>query len=263
MAKRSDSELIIFEGGLGSQLLALIRLLNLKHYGHKASTDTSYFYPKEDDFRTVQRPWRLDRYGYPISKIEAFHDSRVLPTLRSIAGKEKSNWEFARQILSSRFPLNETALENLLDSIGLSIKEEFSVVHLRRGDYLIDSSRVITDSEVTTFLKRFPNLLTKNLIFLSDSTLKIQHDKNLKSALAQHGISVFTIEGTNFDEITIHDLMRRAKFLLCSNSTFSFSAAVLADKDSVAVAPINFFADPEMYAVNANFRSAGNFFILD
>lgn len=53
MSKRFDGQLIVFEGGLGSQLLALIQLLKLDHYGHKAFVDTSYFYPKEDDFRTV------------------------------------------------------------------------------------------------------------------------------------------------------------------------------------------------------------------
>lgn len=186
----------------------------------------------------------------------------MLPTFRSIAGKEKSNWEFARQVLSVRFPVDQISLEGLLNSIGISTQEEFSVVHLRKGDYLIDSSRVISDSEDATFLKRFPKLLSKNVIFLSDSPLEIQRDRKLNSLLTQNSITIFTIEGTDFDDIIIHDLMRRTKFLLCSNSTFSFSAAVLADEDSVDVAPIDFFADPEMNEVNANFRSAGNFLFL-
>jgi hypothetical protein len=71
------------------------------------------------------------------------------------------------------------------------------------------------------------------------------------------------ISGTLLDECVVHDLMRMADFLVCSNSTFSFSAALLAKESATSIAPIDFFDPQTMQSVNEKFRSAGNFFILD
>jgi hypothetical protein len=253
---------IVFEGGLGSQLLPLIESLNLKSQGIAFDVSVDYFYPAEISKNMVQRPWKLDRYGFPIEDVYKLGISNSTP---SIFRRHKALTfnQYARQIAPELIPIAEQVLQTFLKSYKLNIGSDFSVVHLRRGDYLNVSSRVISDEEVAHALVNVEKMLDADVFIVSDSKITLKKNSVFKDLLENSQRRFHFVEGTKIDELTVHDLMRTANFLVCSNSTFSFSAALLAKKNARAIAPIDFFDPETMETVNKRFRSAGNFFILD
>ena len=76
-------------------------------------------------------------------------------------------------------------------------------------------------------------------------------------------VQVIFLEGGNFDECDLHDLMREADILIASNSTFSFTAALLGKQGMKSLVPNVFYGDAELEEINAGVRSAGTFFLLN
>jgi hypothetical protein len=253
---------IIFEGGLGSQLLPLIEALKMHSEGNRFETDYSYFFTGEISKSRVQRPWRLDRYGFDFEAIAQLGSQRK----RIIATKNRSTqslWSYAKSHASKQIPISREKLQEFLALYGLDLTSNFSAVHIRRGDYLKVSSKVISDDEVAQILTSVSRLLDREIFIISDSKITLQSHREFKKLQKTNKFNFHFISGTSVDECTIHDLMRMANFLVCSNSTFSFSAAVLSKQFATSIAPIDFFDPQTMQVVNEKFRSAGNFFILN
>ena len=231
-------------GGLGSQLLGMMEGLTRRKLGQKVSIDTSYFSPQHDhltqhDLDVVHRAWELDRYGlFP----ENFDMSR--PPLRQPPDPHDSrrySGELVRKIWnedwSDVFPI-AAETEQALTEIGLKTSDDFASVHIRRGDYLAVSSRVLSIDETLLMVGALKDCLPRTVIFFSDSDFSDQDKQSV------HGSCLSSdIHFANFNDIhVVHGIMRKSRVLVCANSTFSWSAGILNTVPGATVlAPQHFF----------------------
>ena len=260
---KHPKETVIFEGGLGSQLLPLLRALKLHNERTEFDVSLDYFTSDVRDSNMVMRPWRLDRYGYDTNQILELRFKNGQRKFPKVESKETTEWEFGRLFGGRLVPVDTNSVYSLLLANSINPNEPYTVIHLRRGDYLKVSSRVVADAEFAEIIYKLRNQLTDQVIFISDSKISIRKNPKIKELIKHSGFKFFFIQGLDYDEIAIHNLMRCANVLICSNSTFSFSAAILSHPDSVCFAPIDFFDPATMEQTNKKFRSAGNFFLLN
>lgn len=136
----------------------------------------------------------------------------------------------------------------------------FGAIHIRKGDYLRVSSRVITVSENAAILTKLQNQLPKELFVFSDTALS-ESEKEVVKVAAPHSNTHFLSED-DLEGGTVHDLMRLSSVLITANSTFSLSAGILASKETVVYSPLLFFGGKDDYLKSRIFNQAGDYFVL-
>ena len=260
---KHPNETVIFEGGLGSQLLPLLRALKLHNERTEFNVSFDYFTSDLSDSNMVIRPWRLDQYGYDMNEIFKLRSKNGRRKFPKVDSRATNDWGFGRAYGTQLVPVDSDSVTSLLLANSINPNEPYTVIHLRRGDYLKVSSRVVADSEFAEIIYKLRNQITDQVVFVSDSKISIKKNPKLKELMKHSRFKFYFIQGLDYDEIAIHNLMRCANILICSNSTFSFSAAILSHPDSISFAPIDFFDPTTMEQTNKKFRSAGNFFLLD
>lgn len=264
--KRVEKDIIYIEGGLGSQILGTLEFINTRK-----TVDVSYF--TSPPRATTNGPdiwkWELNRYGIELS----FFKDRV---------REKPyKWQYALkpQIVNSKlstsreyanpwsigmggidlFPIDKTATSEILSSYGIE-GNNFGAIHIRKGDYLRVSSRIIGIDENAAILTKLQNQLPEEMLVFSDTALNELEMEVLKVA-APHSNIRFLSEN-DLEGGTVHDLMRLSKVLITANSTFSLSAGVLASKETVVYSPLLFFGGKDDYLKSRIFNQAGDYFVL-
>lgn len=262
---RVEENMIYLEGGLGSQILGTLEFINTNK-----TIDISYFTnpPQVVDSGPDVWKWELSRYGIELS----FFQDRVRKTpynwyyaLKpriqdlnlSTSGKYANPWIIGSG--AELFPINRTATSKILLSYGIE-ENRFSAIHIRKGDYLRVSSRVVGVDENAAILTKLQNQLPKKLLVFSDTPLHTAEIELLKVA-APHLNMVFLSED-DLGSGTVHDLMRTSKALITANSTFSFSAGILASKETVVYSPLMFFGGEDDYLKSRIFNQAGDYFIM-
>jgi hypothetical protein len=263
LASKRRRETIVFEGGLGSQLLPLLHALNLHSQRIEFDVKLDYFTSDLSASNMVIRPWRLDRYGFTIDEISKIGLKNSRRKFGSLKSNVLSDFDFGRKFGSQLLPVNVSDVSAFLLEKAINPSTPYSVVHLRRGDYLKVSSRVISDLEMSEIIFKLKSFLHKTVIVISDSKIGLKQNSKFKNFMKTTDAKFVFVEGLKYDEVVLHDVMRNASLLICSNSTFSFSAAILGRQEMVSFAPIDFFDPKTMETVNQTFRSAGNFFLLD
>jgi hypothetical protein len=258
-----SKETIVFEGGLGSQLLPLLHALKLHNDKIEFDVNCDYFYPDAKTSNMVQRPWRLDRYGLSIDRIAELGSKKEPRIFKRLNSRGMTDWDFGRAFGRDLLTLNYTGVQSLLTEHSVNPDKPYSVIHLRRGDYLKVSSRVVSDDEVSDIAFKLRYILHDTVIVISDSKINLKRNPKFKKLIMTSKSRFVFIEGLDYDECLLHDVMRNSSLLICSNSTFSFSAAILGGSELIAFAPIDFFDPESMALVNQRFRSAGNFFLLE
>ncbi len=262
---------VVFEGGLGSQILPFLEANWLKHNGEPFSVNLSYFdvNKKISMNKGGADHWsfKLDRYGYPIPSLEKFG---IGDDLQQDVRNERNFdlwtsefWEFSRKYGPELLPVDQDAYLVFKASMGLGPKSKYSVVHVRRGDYLRVASRIVSDQEWLRALRAIISQVEEFLVISSDSKLPIETKRQVTRIAAVSQVEVIFLEGGNFDECDLHDLMREADILIASNSTFSFTAALLGKQGMKSLVPNVFYGDAELEEINAGVRSAGTFFLLN
>lgn len=255
-----DKSLVVFEGGLGSQILSYFELLSLEESGIRPRVNLDYFLNQSNgqsnttttgsgdgkrvcavEGGSINRPWALDLYGIKlseISKLEMTSLKRKIPTNFIKKVKPKYYEQFLKMNLKETFKVQDIKLNNFLTSKGVG--SEYYAVHLRRGDYLEVASRIVSDEEVFEILSRIlPNFKTAPVLIISDS----QIDSGLVNKVRRiNNQSVISVDPTEADMYLSHDLLRNARVLITSNSTFSLSAALLARDDQLAFLPTQFYS---------------------
>jgi hypothetical protein len=257
--------MIYLEGGLGSQILGTLEFMSTNK-----SIDISYFThpPQEVDAGPDVWKWELSRYGIELS----FFQDR--------ARKNPYNWKYSLkpQIqdlnLSSSgmyanpwiigkgnhlFPLDKVATSKILSTHGIE-ENRFGAIHIRKGDYLRVSSRVIGINENAAILTKLQTQLPKEIFVFSDTPLAATEKEVLKIA-APHLNLIFLSED-DLGSGTVHDLMRISKVLITANSTFSFSAGILASKDTLVYGPLLFFGGKDDYLKSRIFNQSGDYFLM-
>lgn len=262
---RVDDDVIYLEGGLGSQILGTLEFVSTDK-----AIDVSYFTspPEATADGPDIWPWELSRYGIELS----FFKDRVR--------KRPYKWQFALrpQIYGGNlstsseyeipwkidvgmelFPINEAETSKALSRYGID-HDDFGAIHIRRGDYLRVSSRVISIEENIRILRRLKNWLPRYIFVFSDTTLKKEEMEEIRAS-APSTKMIFLSEN-ELENGTVHDLMRLSKVLIASNSTFSYSAGLLAREDATVYSPLIFFGGKEDYLKSRIFNQAGDYFLL-
>lgn len=241
---KSDENLptiVVFAGGMGTQIIQAAVYLSLSNSGHSVYADLSYF----DTEAKMADPgnagqlthwfWQLDHFGLPRSKFQQPDNNigranilRDGPKMMELGLKALSIPE-----VKARFggPTNKVSIE------GRDLPENFICIHIRRGDYVNVASHLISDAEFIGLMDKFSGLV-KNAVFLSDSPInqifRDQVDPLFQSALFLD----------NIDPYLSHQIMRQARMLICSNSTFSLTAALLNPK-ALIIVPKKWFSEKD------------------
>jgi len=125
---------------------------------------------------------------------------------------------------------SSTTIHSIISTLQ---NEPFICIHMRRGDYLNVASHVVNDDDFINIACNFSHLLNK-IIVLSDS--KIQ--TNITNYIELKYKNSHFLD--SIDAFSAHCIMRQASILICSNSQFSLSAALL-NKKALIVVPSQWF----------------------
>jgi len=262
---------IVFEGGLGSQLLPLLEKCYLDSRGIPFVVDTSYFNIDSKMTRTRggadQRSFKLDFYGISLDSL-LVGSTRITPELQVSQNRnfdlwDSDFWGFSSELATNLLPVDLELLGAFKRSIGIEAGQQYSVVHVRRGDYLRVASHIVSDSMWLGILEKVKSLTSDNLIISSDSKIPEKTKNEVKKITSDKSMQIIYLEGDEIDECALHDLMRSANLLIASNSTFSFSAAILSNPETFCVIPSIFYGDQGLEEINRGIRAAGDFFILN
>jgi hypothetical protein len=256
-------QIVKIEGGLGSQILNSLEYFcrEITSPNAKLWMDKTYFTDKTGAGLSGIWPYQLTRYGINLSD---FNDAPDLPRfiISRISRQDwvtPQIWNFIRKEFSPKFSLDSETVGKRLSE--LDIRSEFGVVHIRRGDYVYASSKIMSYQENYELLLNLKNLslIPNDLIITSDSFVPTEYRK-LYSNL---GVRLHFLDDQRIDGGEMHDIMRSSQLLITSNSTYSFSAGILAQPKCLVISPMDFFSESSSrnQSLNKAFRSASNFVI--
>ena len=231
----------------------------LKKEGKSVSLDTSYFedYPRvmNSDW-LVHRAWQLGKFGHEIQNQNLGKGKRLRDLdFFQLYGKYYPDIFSDSGFLSELYPIDQNRVERSTTRLGLSIPElETSIVmHIRQGDYVAVSSLLLHEEYYLEALKQIEELTEGDLellIVVSDEAVSVDRFPRLVSALESDNGKMKVIAGG--DALDVHNVMRKSGALICSNSTFSFSAAMLRGGYNCAY-PSRFY-NGETSALNQIFK---------
>jgi hypothetical protein len=160
--------------------------------------------------------------------------------------------------LREKLPIDEKSTRQFC--LKYNIISEYYAIHLRRGDFLTAASLTVSDEEVLALVNRiFVNFIKAPIIIFSDSKIDDNWHKTFKAL----GFDLIILcEPNNTDQFLTHDLMRNAKILVTSNSTFSLSASLLSRKDQITITPMNFYSGFRDEPANRLINQLSNFSII-
>jgi Glycosyl transferase family 11 len=231
---------IVFAGGMGTQILQAATYFYYKKQGLKVFADVSYFdrplsLAKEGQIGQLTHwHWQLDQYG--LQK----HTFDISPGFKK--GEADVIVDGQRMLEIGLSALVDPEINDKFPSVGvpnlsnLNVDEySYVCIHIRRGDYVNVASHLIDDEIFLNILKKFSQL-TGALVVLSDSQINADFKEKV-SFLFQRALFLDQI-----DAVESHEIMRFSRVLICSNSTFSLTAAML-NKQALIVLPKQWYGD--------------------
>ena len=263
IARMTSDKVVYIEGGLGSQILGMIVYMLRRQEDVRVCADVSYFFPPRSnpvDSGTVTLwPWELSRYGFSLHDVDFLSNRRrrLRPTydLQAEIGGRYLRKASTHDLVKSFPPVPETT--PLLTELGL-LGRPYAAVHVRRGDYLRASSRIVTITESLRLLAHMGPLLPRDLVLVCDESFSESDHELIEKHMGD--VSVHHLEGG--DPHIAHGVLRRASLLVTSNSTFSFSAALLrSHQDGLVFSPAHFFS-PSPSPVNSFYQAPAEWMIL-
>jgi hypothetical protein len=261
---RVEENMIYIEGGLGSQILGTLEFVNTNKL-----VDVSYFTnpPQAEDGGPDVWKWQLSRYGIELNyfqnrlrktpyKWQYFLKPQIQDLNLSTSGNLTNPWSIGGRDL---FPVDKETTSKLLSNYGIE-ENSFGAVHIRKGDYLRVASRVISIEQNVAILNKLQAQLPKEMFVFSDTPLEPKEMEALKAA-ARVSKMIFLSED-DLGSGTVHDLMRSSQVLITANSTFSFSAGILASNETVVYCPMLFFGGQDDYLKSRIFNQTGDYFVM-
>ena len=245
IVKQSDS--ISIEGGLGSQILTYIQFHEKLLSNPKIKCNLEYFdIPEAKKTKNLSYwNWELNSYGISKDSLEPY--SKNLTKVQKIINETKqlpsneflATWSVeTSKRYKSIFPVDLNKTNEIKKVILGEVTEEYLVVHIRRGDYLYVASHLVSIQTYLRFIIQNRNEFPKRIVFSSDSEFSHDEKENLSSSLKY--FSIYFLDIKTYTAKEIHDFMRLASHLICANSTFSFSAGLLATESSKVYFPVQF-----------------------
>ena len=188
--------------------------------------------------------WRLDQYGIyqkdlkkigkkkklvnKYFKVRPYGNSDIFYNFR-----EKKSESYQKI-----FTINLEKVNGYISEKFKSDEVDFAVIHIRRGDYLKVASKVVSIEELIKFINKVKKLLPNNILVSCDSILLAAEQDMLACTLEE--LNLVYVDPRE-DPFLVHDLMRSSSILVASNSTFSFTAGLLAKRGCTVFFPTNYF----------------------
>jgi hypothetical protein len=247
-----------FAGGMGTQIIQSAVYFALRQDGESALADLSYFDVESrlarvgDKGRVTHWFWQLDQYGLPRNSFEATEVGQRKRRYILADGAEMMELgirALQRPELQRIFMPSTPSLFNL-PSVA---SKPFLCIHVRRGDYVNVASHLVSDDEFIEIAGKFSRLV-EYAVILSDSPF----GDGFKIKMNNMFQNVEYLD--KLDPYSSHWLMRQARILVCSNSTYSLTAALL-NPDALVVMPKQWFGGNDR-EIEAPIQSLSNFQIM-
>lgn len=133
------------------------------------------------------------------------------------------------------FPLLDK--RNIAAELGIDpkiLRGNFMAFHMRRGDYLNVSTRVLPDSLFLRAASRLKEVSGRAIVF-SDSKVSIGTRREFEALLPE----LIVFDSGRFDPFFVHQTIRHASIFVGSNSQFSLVSGLLGN--GVYLNPRNWF----------------------
>jgi hypothetical protein len=243
------SEIIVtFTGGLGAQIFSAAIYFHLKNKGQTVYADLEYF-KQPSKTATVGNKGEISHWKYELGEyeipMEAFATKKYKKTffkrnMPLVIADGVSKVEMAIDALQQSdikkiFPINPFMVEACCKIVD---EKDYLCIHIRRGDYVNVASHLVSDMDFIQLSKSI-SASVSTVVVISDSEPSDVVKENLTRLFAQCS---YCIGG---DPHIAHVIIRQAKFLICSNSQFSLSAALLNDIGRQIFLPTKWFGDAD------------------
>ena len=225
--------IVTFAGGLGAQIINAAVYFSMKNDEHPVYADLSYFDASESIAavgtagEVSHWSWRLGVFGlFPASFDRSSHlNRRNSETLQDgLHMLELGLNALERPDIRKLFDI----APGVGDILPSGFSDSFFCMHVRRGDFVNVASHLITDSEFLGLVSKFSGLV-HNAVVISDSPIA----PDFRIVVSSYFRKVSFLD--NIDAHAAHRIMRNARILICSNSTFSLTAAALNPNALVVV----------------------------
>ncbi len=264
ISQPSNKELptvIVFAGGMGTQIFQAAAYFSLKQSGREVYADLRYF-DRASKIATVGNAgelthwfWQLDQFGLPQSSFETLNDD-VSEDVDIIADGPKLLEMGLKALVRKEIQtiFRDTHGDKLGKILPNDVIKSFLCIHIRRGDYVNVAAHLVSDEEFIQLIKKFRGLV-ENIVILSDSPIEV----NLREAVSPHFKQAMFLD--HIDGYDSHRVMRHARILVCSNSTFSLTAAMLNPNALVFIPKLWF--GPNDHALHAPIHSLCSFQVIE
>ena len=246
--QQNSETFVTFTGGLGAQIFSAAIYYYLKGKGRNIYADLDYFKQIGKTATAGNKGeashwnYELGEYGLPLEgfstkKLEKTFFKRNKPHVIS-DGTEKL--ELAIEALRQRkikefFPIKRSIVE---ECHKISAGNDYLCIHIRRGDYVNVTSHLVLvdDMDFVNLAKSISSFITTAIV-ISDSEV---------SDIVKEKLTVFFADCSFIvggDLHVAHALIRQAKYLICSNSQFGLSGALLNEVVQQVFLPTKWFGD--------------------
>lgn len=245
---RDTETIVTFTGGLGAQILSAAIYFDLHWEGRKIYADLEYF-KKSAKTATVGNKgeishwnYELEAYALPLSAFSLRTPKKTLfkrnkPTVIA-DGVDKLRLAIKalrKPEVRKHFPVSQAIIQESQRIIG---NRDYLCIHIRRGDYVNVASHLVDDMDFVNMARTISRFVP-SVVVISDSEVSAITMKNLNE-LFEH--CSFVVGGNPHIG---HNLIRQANYLICSNSQFSLSAALLNEVSQQIFLPTKWFGDGE------------------
>jgi hypothetical protein len=230
---------VVFAGGLGAQIINAAVYFALKNDGHPVYADLTYFDATES-IAAVGAAGEVSHWSWGLAPFGLVPASFERPT-------HLSRGDFV--ILQDGLQMLELGLNALKrpeirklfnvapgvgDTLPAAFSDSFLCMHVRRGDFVNVASHLITDNAFLGLVSKFAGLV-RNAGVISDSPI----EPEFRTVVASYFKEAIFLD--NIDAHAAHRIMRNARILICSNSTFSLTAAAL-NPNALVIVPKQWYA---------------------
>lgn len=233
---------VVFAGGMGTQIIQAAVYLSMKKAGRLVFADLTYFDAKARMAEVGKIGqlthwfWQLEQFGLPRAvfdkapRLDKRHADILRDGPRMLALGLKA---LAQPEIQSYF----TDVADLREALSEEVLSSYLCIHIRRGDYINVASHLISDEEFISLISKFSGL-TSHAVILSDSPI----EQELRDAVLPHFKTALFLD--TIDPYSSHRIMRYARILICSNSTFSLTAAAL-NPNALVVIPKQWYGEKD------------------
>lgn len=258
-ADKNLPTVIVFAGGMGAQIIQASVYFSMKKTGHPVYADLSYF-DTAARIAVVGKAgelthwfWQLEPFGLPQSTFETSSklnkkNADILldgPRMMKLGLKALAQPDI-QKIFKEVSDINKV--------LPKDVSGNFLCLHVRRGDFVNVASHLVSDGEFISLVRRFSGLIN-NVVILSDSPI----EPDFRGTISSYFKKALFLD--NIDPYTSHQIMRSARILICSNSTFSLTAAAL-NPNALIVVPKQWYGEKDR-AVEAPIHARCAFQIME